>query len=596
MFDSDVWRWGAVDVKGSDGLIRRGMIRDLDPYWGMTVDFDYPDHHADVVPFSRCVTLASTGTYTAGDAVEVLLRHSPQQPWCWHAATLLAGSWNTYAFVEVKQGEETLREVLALERVRAVAPRVPLRWKDKFHKYEVDLPKNSGLLAVTKEDGFWQRWNDVTGTRGVKIDGEKLVYISAARRAMTKLECTQELHRLTNPPAGRGMKRTANDENIPSPNTLRQFTLGDFWPSFKALDAPPPCINTDLPPEMLSRIFSFLDMDEQIKSRRVCHTWNTMLNSSPISLRAQIDVTNCTDRMLATILHKTVTESTKILVLTGRFEGYDKFSQKAHAPFRTAMDMLKAKQIKLSCIVISGRAVWADDLLDYSDRQTLKFRTGWRDVCEKLVLEKVGIHALCEAQDRCNAGYGLDRDADWERYGTQSEEGVMVSRATVRMDGRHELGTLLDLLEESSKEVENTERALVEKKLHADYGKCNQKKREHLLSVLKKWQIGDARFRPDVTWSQLDFRALDVSSLRKLTVAALLYRTYIPADDEEDESGPDGIHIPWQDRYRVMCGLEYDDDAHWDADEIEADSDDSGGMPGWWDDGWDPRMMHMNHQ
>ncbi|XP_055353873.1 uncharacterized protein LOC129599618 [Paramacrobiotus metropolitanus] len=297
-----VKRWCAIDVFDDEehGRIRRGIVRDLLPYQGFIVDFHYPGHDAEFIPFTAHIIFSHTifaaflgqvqrtGSYHTGLPVESLMRLSPTDPWCWYPSTLLAGgSLATYAVVDIECEGKSIRRVLEVGRVRRRSQKPsPPRVTNKgcvaeIQKYRVRLPiKSPRDVGVAGVEEFVELWEEMTDTRVVTLDTEKwtLEYLSESWDELRTSQITDTLRRMKakcaaaeNRSSPHGYQQSPEDQQMISrpPSSLSLISEDD--------DIDPPITMLDM--MSMSEIFSHLNVDEQMTCRRVCHAWNDLLTS-----------------------------------------------------------------------------------------------------------------------------------------------------------------------------------------------------------------------------------------------------------------------------------------------------------------------------
>ncbi|XP_055328471.1 uncharacterized protein LOC129581434 [Paramacrobiotus metropolitanus] len=416
MFNSSIWRYGTVDVKGDNGLVRHGIITDLIDPRLFIVNFDYPDHHTEEVSFSQLL-LCRDGSHNiaVGNRVQTLYRTSPNQPWCWHPSTLLAYSFaGRYAIVEIDCdcGDidgAVLREVVAEECVQAQGEWSALPWTEdcvRHWKHCVALPPpNPEVTALAKRNEFWQLWNRKTRTIGVQLDDCRLIYIAPMQdgAAVEDAECATLLQRLYGEIASRNSIQIASS------------ALTD------ADTSPAACMNSYLSREILCTIFAFLSIDEQVKFRTVSKSWDALLMSHPVSSRIDIELADyrleAHNYRLAVMLHRMVNKSTKTLFITGRSALRLRIGCRNHCLMNTIADVLQAKNIRIPLIVISE--VSGRYLTFQGDSLSSWFRrTHWKCICLQLLLEKIGSGFWrAELSKHFESDYAVSCGSKWIRVG-----------------------------------------------------------------------------------------------------------------------------------------------------------------------------------
>ncbi|XP_055340153.1 uncharacterized protein LOC129589418 [Paramacrobiotus metropolitanus] len=366
MFKKDIWRFGAVDVQDDSGLVRHGVVRAVDAKQGITVDFDCPGHRADLTPFTAFVNgrLSQLSPYiyiVPGDEVQVLFRKSSDQPWCWHPAIFVSDvGVNAFALVEIRLTEaNTVREVVALERVQRLGAMRPCKWRPAsatfpYQRHCAQLPQD--FLATANMETFLELWRQHTKTLGATVDKNRLSYLAQRGKQLTPWQCADAFRCITDLMHKRGIKRSCDDEA--ETNTSQQLVL-------RNLDSSDEVHNLDLfmcymPVEILLEILTYLRVADQVKLRRVCSTWDIILKSILVS-SVVIDRDVHGPETLIPILYKVVTDNTKTLV----FVGTDKLARLAllEQPFRIMIDLLVANKVKVPLIIVAGfyilSGIWA---------------------------------------------------------------------------------------------------------------------------------------------------------------------------------------------------------------------------------------------
>ncbi|XP_055340779.1 uncharacterized protein LOC129589900 [Paramacrobiotus metropolitanus] len=416
MFRNDIWRYGAVDVKDANGLVRHGMVIDVHRPHGLIVDFGYPAHHADLIPFASFVQgrlPAGQPPPGVGGPAQVLYQLSAHHPWCWHPATLLAGGAEyAYAFVEIRLEEgSTVRDVVGWGRVQAPGGMPAWGWeKDSstmpFKRCCVDLGRagdpHPAMDALMRRADFAQEWQRVTETIVVRVVGRQVTCLATSVEIPRLITEETFLTRMGILNLERGRKRGRNGEcdcrskrrkGASSPRVVRHSTtcLPTTEPTQEQTTATPAdttgkCYIRRLPVELLSRIFTFLDVNERAAASATCYTWNSVIKSPQLARRLEIDANKCSGAMLAHVMHALVTPSTKTLVVTNLHTERGWFS----CPLHIMADILHAKKMKLPRIIVARSRIYLRFALG-SERWRPEMATRWAAVCDNLVLEDVTV-------------------------------------------------------------------------------------------------------------------------------------------------------------------------------------------------------------
>ncbi|XP_055349860.1 uncharacterized protein LOC129596559 [Paramacrobiotus metropolitanus] len=396
MFKNKVWLYGAVAVQDDNKSFRQGMITDVLPVErSFIVDFDYPDHHAEIVPLDRCFGPISPDfhgldSFAPGDSIEVLCRSREQDAWRWTPAIVIAGSNETFAFVEMERNGKTVRQVVSRLHVQNTAERESIDF-GRYQRYSVQLSRPLLQLAsaCSQEDLHW--WNRRHGSDSpallVKIEEGCLIYITRGPKPHSRFapgnfeELAEIFRRMADRSRGSENPRTS----APKGRLHCGFEQGQKEPDTGIL---PACINAILPPESISHIFSFLEIRDRIRCRLVCRTWQDI--SMLCVLPVKIEVCSYLPDDFAMAVDHCVTHGTKTLI----FQCYHCQCERVHRALETLFSLLQVKDIRLKTIVFSKCDVWADDILAFSDALVLKFRLKLHGICDILVLDNVRVCGL----------------------------------------------------------------------------------------------------------------------------------------------------------------------------------------------------------
>ncbi|XP_055330933.1 uncharacterized protein LOC129583239 [Paramacrobiotus metropolitanus] len=512
MFEKNVWRYGAVDVQYDNGLMLHGLISDVDKVRGFIVNFGCPSQNADFIPRAKCSDQVKKTEFTIADRVETLCQPAADQPWRWYPSKLLNDPQQGYAFVDIEMGGIVVRKVVPVERVRKICSTTPLKVVRKYHKHAVRLSEKQREMLSARPKEFFEKWNKCTKTFGLRAEEGMLVYISTKTTPVADKDSKRHLFYIDSElrnSVSRGVKRnnvgeivTASDESTVAPGKSQLS------------------INTCLAAELLCEIFSYVDVFQHAKVRRVCRVWEAALQLSPPVPSVVIPGSHYDGHRLASVLSETVTRSTKLLALTNKHRLAPRYDDSI-GRLRTVIAMLKAMKIRIPVIVVSDSIVWGNLLLDYSDPKRLAFYPQWRDVCEKLVLKEVAVRGLMEAQYPEDANGAARRKGIVNRFVDRGwGVTVTVTAGSISMKGSAQLKTLLDLLEKTCPEMTIQRLRMLRPVVGMGFAG------DGILTVLRKWQLGDKRFTHDFPKGQSPLTgtsAEGLRSLKKLTLWALWY-------------------------------------------------------------------------
>ncbi|XP_055348216.1 uncharacterized protein LOC129595287 isoform X2 [Paramacrobiotus metropolitanus] len=408
-----VWHYGAVDAQDKDGSFRHGFIVDMDPAEGFIIDFGYPGHHAELIPFSRCFGKIPQYLFASGDAVQVLWRSSDNEALCWYPAKVIAGSYYTFAFVETERHGKSVREVVRKHCIMPLGERPALTRKN-YKRHRLPLNWIILILAKARSQQDFQWWNRQHGHRSdtilVKVERGKLIFIAHSSSAVTSSEFVTYTTKDSRWPRSWSLTevfrimanrvtfcelsiwRRAGSKRRGRRLSSKSGVASKFRPRYRYR----PCPNNYLPVEIFRRIFSFLEFREQVKCCSVCKFWHTILTTCS---RLEFDLQTYGHDDLALAFDKNISEFTRKIILSGNIfivncKPNAWYYSRLFNPVAILTGLLKAKSIKLQTITISDWHVWAPDVLSWSRSLTLQFRSDWKDLCDKLVLDNVYMNGL----------------------------------------------------------------------------------------------------------------------------------------------------------------------------------------------------------
>ncbi|XP_055327414.1 uncharacterized protein LOC129580772 [Paramacrobiotus metropolitanus] len=354
MFSNNrIWCYGAVDVKDDDGFFRHGMITDMDMPRGFIIDFGYPDHHAELIPFHRCFGKISHNRFAARNTVQILWRGSVNEAYRWYPAIVIAGSSYTVPFVVTQRHGEIVKEVVRRSWMMQLEERPPIKLQ-KFNRHSSSAGWIATVLGQARSREDLQFWNRQQGIRDttilVKLERGKLIYISCFPEAYSfwdPLEIFQSMM---------AKRKTVKELKKASKSTTPY--------NYQA------CINACLPAETFRQIFFFLEFPDQLNCRRVCSSWHHILTSAPTCL--QLDF-NLQKNMywaegLALTFDRNISQSTRNIILSSNSER----TYHSANPTGILIVLLKAKNIKVQTITVSNLHIWAPDIFSWSSSSTLQ--------------------------------------------------------------------------------------------------------------------------------------------------------------------------------------------------------------------------------
>ncbi|XP_055348399.1 uncharacterized protein LOC129595419 [Paramacrobiotus metropolitanus] len=442
MFKKGVWRYGVVDVKDENGLIRHGMIVDVVEDDGdLIVDFGYTGHHADRIPLSSCVAFTNDDPRRVGVCVQFLSQRSTDQPWCWYPAKVLFRIHDpymyTYVLVEVEfDGQPTLafvdhdrirvtEAVCSLEQKAVLSDatqRAASQFCDKFpigqlyfHKKRVELGWCPDVLVLAKRRGFRDMWNRLTHTMFVRIEvqpGIMILHYACAwkrSRITDAARCKERLRRADSLLDYHDRKReirieachknekqrkrqklttdTGSGYSCVKPRRLNVHSLKGLVPADASEGATQLWY---LPLEVLSEMLSYLVVERKAMCRRVCRDWDALVIHSPTVLIELDPLATYVETTLAWMLYGTAkTRSCSIRSLTVTVTQPHR-SRRHHARrnlIHITEDMLTVLGIQPQIILLSyiKDADYRDFLPPFQAEQP----PPWWPLCKKLLLVEV---------------------------------------------------------------------------------------------------------------------------------------------------------------------------------------------------------------
>ncbi|XP_055348400.1 uncharacterized protein LOC129595420 [Paramacrobiotus metropolitanus] len=439
MFRKHIWRYGVVDVRDGNGLVRHGVIVDLVEDGGdLIVDFGYDGHHDERVPLTSCVAFQQEFPYgmhfgsrkpAIGQAVQVLHQRSSDQPWCWYPGRLLVqvddhslgeGYMHAHSLVKVVIDGEPSVEFVDTHRIQVAtecsltdkALRVARssRFHDKFprqnlhfRKYRLETKFYPGICQLAETPGFRDTWSKLTNTMFVRIEvlpDVQLIthYITSSKykREIAEEDCLKVLRKmdfLFGYHQKRRQKRVREYDQEDSGEKQQKTKNNNPSEIFsQTKDSENDCLSTTalshLPPELLTEILGYLCAERRTRCRRVCHGWDSIITCSP-SVRIEFDGASPGMRIaLAWALYKTFSTATNVRVLTvshcARWIRYENIVPEVAA-------ILNAMQVTVPVIVLTHMSAEYRDVRPEPPPRERQPVWSWRAVCRKLVLADVDL-------------------------------------------------------------------------------------------------------------------------------------------------------------------------------------------------------------
>ncbi|XP_055349898.1 uncharacterized protein LOC129596597 [Paramacrobiotus metropolitanus] len=279
--------WNAVDVL-VDGLLQHGRaINTVES--GLIVDFECTTQCAQHVEFGNIFHTEHfyNNAYNPGDAVQVLLRPHPTAPWTWYPGKAVAlgeydpqGRGRDAQYVEVQLPYGAVMQLVPRFQVRRPPSEDDCEgarvegWAFVTRCCQLPADWDKVLPAVRERFQFSLNQHRLLCT---VVHGQTLLYLQ--REAGTpitaqKVEEAFELAKNPKPDSGTSV----------SPRTKRKF----WRTSAPRLKRRISCLYNDeaetepslsLPPEILLEIFQTLDSIERIRCQRVHPLWNLLLTT-----------------------------------------------------------------------------------------------------------------------------------------------------------------------------------------------------------------------------------------------------------------------------------------------------------------------------
>ncbi|XP_055351895.1 uncharacterized protein LOC129598152 [Paramacrobiotus metropolitanus] len=558
MFEnSQVWPYGAVDVRDGDGSFRHGLVIALIPEKGFLVDFGYRSHEAEFVSFSRCFG-NEYNPLACKKAVEILWRGSKKDAWRWYPATIVAGSLYTFTMVEMYRKGKLVREVVRKWDLQRAEDR-PLLDLNRYrlHSVKLNLPLKILAQKRSREDFRW--WNRIYGRSAnvilQNVEHGRLFYISSRSKEYFSPSDFWKLAKVFRRMATRSAPRQmlsrfphCISENVPV-DTGRRFIDRKFLLNFCQrgqksgnLEAHLPCIDKVLPVELIGRIFSFLELRTRVKCRLVCKSWLNVLTFAPACAVVQIDLLLYYNDELSRALDRNITATTKKLILFSTAQ-----DSNASDPLTTVIGLLKLKGIRIHTICIAHFDVWTNDVLAFSSELNLKVRSEWSDVCDRLVLDDVRVYGLAYLDEegcRCLRDKGMgDGSYDMRFDYLDFKATIKVNSWKIHTNDAGEMGSALEVLENACLPMSDEDCRALQTAMDA-----KGLPQHTAIQVLKQWQAGDARVDRISPLTNIPLADPPLNSLRKLTLFALQWHLLPrkPRDMDSWETGKGPWHLYWK--------------------------------------------------
>ncbi|XP_055349664.1 uncharacterized protein LOC129596415 [Paramacrobiotus metropolitanus] len=293
-----------------------------------------------------------------------------------------------------------------------------------------------------------------------------------------------------------------------------------------------------LPDELLRAIFQLLELREQVSCRLVCKTWSWLIKQMMGShIELNLSKRAYHNDALLMALEQVISRRTKVILFT--FLGFPS------DPFGILFSILKFKRIRIPVIVLSNLDVWANDILVFSDSWTLRFRSEWAEVCDKLVLHKTtvrGLPYIDVGTCRCCLN-GLESDTNDYLYyigwpfcfWVDLYKHVNIEKSVIATQNVVPMESALGLLEKCCPSL-----CWEQPWKYSDTSACLMALKNVLSDptpsqniitsqVLKLWQRGDPRFKDTATLMDNPLKGIPLESLRNVTLF-ILYWHFIQDD------------------------------------------------------------------
>ncbi|XP_055344457.1 uncharacterized protein LOC129592442 [Paramacrobiotus metropolitanus] len=269
------WPWNAVDAL-VDGQLQHGRVINLADK-GLIIDFECPAQRAQFVEYGRVFHYTANTGRSNVVAVQVLLRRHPDGVWIWYPGRVIQSSLCKKAeYVEAQLPQGNVKELLPLAQVRpAPAEGVCAEGRVRRGDFVIrscQMPagglSNQPPRIVKK---FKAELNEVGMAIFVSLLGETLTYLQiqdAQPLKMRQLKIICELARKRKPP-------TRSSQPAAIPITLNNGPRS----SRKRKNFGSDDEGMRLPVELLVELFQSLDSIGQVRCRRVCALWNTLLTT-----------------------------------------------------------------------------------------------------------------------------------------------------------------------------------------------------------------------------------------------------------------------------------------------------------------------------
>ncbi|XP_055335009.1 uncharacterized protein LOC129586047 [Paramacrobiotus metropolitanus] len=200
----------------------------------------------------------------------VLLQLEENAAWIWYPDELLAVYLCAFGVVRVEMQRVQQTLVVPRHHIRCTNyPRIPFQGGDNFVKLSYTIPEAWGQ-SFSRE--ILQKFNEVGGyhDHGIAakeiVDGELVCIATASWMAQIKKDLLKT-DEFVNDLVAFGKRKHSTEAIARQPDEKVKKTDNVQLNNV---------MNT-LPNELLSRIFAFLDLYEQIRIRRVCCLWNSLL-------------------------------------------------------------------------------------------------------------------------------------------------------------------------------------------------------------------------------------------------------------------------------------------------------------------------------
>ncbi|XP_055334904.1 uncharacterized protein LOC129585971 [Paramacrobiotus metropolitanus] len=509
MFAKSMHRWNAVNVVGTDQVIRRGLVVDKEEL-GLVVDFGIRGKSPEVIPF-RSVYRSNEPTSDDSDqptdiggTVWVLLKLSPKHPWTWYQSKHLAGINKGFILAEITIGPDVVVDTVLCSRTCTNPIAGNSVRSNVFLKERVPVPHGCAFSPALENS-----WNKrFRRTYPIGIADEYFQFLILRSDKEPDDIAIEAILREGIPTGIQAPVETVQPRGIKRPH---DGISDDETPSVVE-----ECSLKDIPVDVLGIVFSFMSAKQQTRVGRVCRAWNSALLSAECARLLKINLnyyegTHYDNYLLASSFYHCMKPSTHYLVLVGK-KCYE---------LRGAMRLLKELYAFVSSTLITiifGRMEMREN--DSVFDTQLKLFSEVPALCKRVIFKNIILRFI----------FGADRESLWDAQMPYRDLRVAFGAFSAVSPAE-----AMDVLERAAESFADPkhQNALdrVSKWIrYCDTGNpyaAQDIQRSHqndIVSVLKVWQRGDARFGPTASWKDVQAARLDANllTLRNCTITALV--------------------------------------------------------------------------